>query len=57
MAKKKGARNKIRMIHKETGHCYYTEKNNRNTQDKLKLKKYNPVLRKHVEYEEARKIG
>lgn len=35
-----------------TGHFYTTNKNKRNTPDKLKLKKYDPVVRKHVEYTE-----
>jgi len=54
MAKKRGPRAIVKMIHAETGHCYYTEKNSRNTTEKLKLMKYNPVLRKHVEYVEGK---
>jgi len=34
---------------------YYTTKNTMNTPDKLSLKKYDPVLRKHVVFEETKK--
>ncbi len=37
-----------------TGHYYTTSKNKKNTPDKLKFKKYDPVVRKHVEYKEAK---
>jgi large subunit ribosomal protein L33 len=35
-----------------TGHYYTTTKNKKTTPDKLKFKKYDPVVRKHVEYVE-----
>jgi len=37
-----------------TGHYYTTDKNKKNTPDGLVLKKYDPVIRKHVEYKEAK---
>ena len=37
-----------------TGHTYYTSKNKRTMPDKLVLKKYDPKVRKHVEFNEAR---
>jgi|TARA_B110000977_G_scaffold154462_1_gene196310 large subunit ribosomal protein L33 len=37
-----------------TGHFYTTDKNKKNTPDKLVMKKYDPVIRKHVEYKEAK---
>ncbi|AYN24424.1 50S ribosomal protein L33 [Buchnera aphidicola] len=53
MAKK--SREKIKMISSAgTGHYYTTTKNKRNTPDKLKLKKYDPVIRKHVLYNEGK---
>ncbi|QCI22547.1 50S ribosomal protein L33 [Buchnera aphidicola] len=53
MAKKN--REKIKMISSAgTGHYYTTTKNKRNTPDKLKFKKYDPVIRKHVLYNEAK---
>jgi large subunit ribosomal protein L33 len=39
---------------KGTGHTYYTSKNSRNTTDKLKLRKYDPIARAHVEYVEEK---
>ncbi len=35
--------------------CYYTKKNTMNTPDKLTLRKYDPVLRKHVIFVETKK--
>ncbi|CAL4318696.1 50S ribosomal protein L33 [Buchnera aphidicola] len=53
MAKK--IREKIKMISSAgTGHYYTTTKNKRNTPDKLVLKKYDPVIRKHVLYNEGK---
>jgi large subunit ribosomal protein L33 len=37
-----------------TGHFYTTDKNKKNTPDKLVMKKYDPVIRKHVDYKEAK---
>jgi large subunit ribosomal protein L33 len=52
---KKGKVEKIRMVCTEgTGHFYTTQKNKQNMPDKLELSKYNPVLRKHVVYKEAK---
>ncbi len=48
-------RDKIKLVSSaKTGHYYTTTKNKRNTSDKLVLKKYDPVVRKHVEYKEAK---
>ena len=48
--------NLVKMIHKATGHVYMTRKNRKKLASvKLKLKKYNPVLRKVVEYVEGKK--
>jgi large subunit ribosomal protein L33 len=38
-----------------TGHYYTTDKNKKNTPDKLVFKKYDPVVRKHVEYKKNRR--
>ena len=38
----------------DTGHFYTTTKNKKTTPDKLKLRKFDPVVRKHVEYKEVR---
>lgn len=53
MAKKN--RIKIKLICKENKQHYYTtSKNKTNSKEKLKLKKYNPIIRKHVTYIESK---
>ena len=48
-------RDKIRMNSTAgTGHFYTTDKNKRTMPDKLEMKKYDPVARKHVIYKEAK---
>jgi large subunit ribosomal protein L33 len=48
-------RDKIRMISSAgTGHFYTTDKNKRTTPEKLEMKKYDPVARKHVLYKEGK---
>jgi large subunit ribosomal protein L33 len=37
-----------------TGHFYTTNKNKRTTPDKIEMKKFDPVLRKHVLYKETK---
>ncbi len=37
-----------------TGHYYTTTKNKRNQPDKMEISKYDPVVRKHVPYKEAK---
>ncbi|WP_130866308.1 50S ribosomal protein L33 [Acidipropionibacterium timonense] len=37
-----------------TGYTYVTTKNRRNTPDRLVLMKYDPVVRRHVEFKETR---
>lgn len=51
----KSAREKIKLVSSaETGHFYTTTKNKRNTPNKMEIKKYDPVVRKHVVYKEAK---
>jgi large subunit ribosomal protein L33 len=38
----------------DTGHFYVTKKNARTKTEKLVMKKYDPVARKHVEYREGK---
>ena len=48
-------REKVRMNSSAgTGHFYTTDKNKRTTPDKLEMKKYDPVARKHVEFRETK---
>jgi len=37
-----------------TGHFYTTTKNKKNTPDKMEMKKFDPVARKHVAYKETK---
>ena len=37
-----------------TGHFYTTTKNKRTTPDKMEIKKFDPVARKHVVYKETK---
>ena len=51
----KAARDKIKLVSSSgTGHIYTTTKNKKNTPGKLEFKKYDPVVRKHVAYKEAK---
>ncbi len=51
----KSVREKIKLVSSAgTGHYYTTSKNKRTMSDKLELKKYDPVVRKHVPYKEAK---
>ncbi len=48
-------REKIKLESTEgTGHFYTTVKNKRNSPDKMQIKKYDPVVRKHVMYKETK---
>ncbi|MCL3777678.1 MULTISPECIES: 50S ribosomal protein L33 [unclassified Actinomyces] len=37
-----------------TGYTYVTRKNRRNTPNRLVLRKFDPVVRRHVEFKESR---
>jgi len=48
-------RDKIKLVSSaDTGHYYTTTKNKRNMPEKMEIKKYDPVVRKHVIYKEAK---
>jgi large subunit ribosomal protein L33 len=48
-------RDKIKLVSSAgTGHYYTTTKNKRTTPDKMEVQKYDPVVRKHVAYKEAK---
>jgi len=38
----------------DTGFFYVTKKNPRNQTEKMSFRKYDPVVRKHVEFKEAK---
>ena len=51
----KAIREKIKLVSSAgTGHYYTTTKNKRTMSEKLELKKFDPVVRKHVVYKEAK---
>ncbi|HYQ71918.1 MAG: 50S ribosomal protein L33 [Gammaproteobacteria bacterium] len=48
-------RDKIKLVSTAgTGHYYTTTKNKRNMPEKMEIKKFDPVVRKHVPYKEAK---
>ncbi len=57
MAKKSNTKRKlVGLVSEASGiRQYYTKKNTMNTPDKLSLRKYDPVLRKHVVFTETKK--
>ncbi|MDQ0468691.1 50S ribosomal protein L33 [Labrys wisconsinensis] len=51
----KAATIKIKLVSTaDTGYFYVTKKNTRTTTEKLAMKKYDPVARKHVEFKESK---
>jgi len=57
MAKKSNTKRKlVGLVSEVSNHrTYYTKKNTMNTPDKLTLRKYDPIVRKHVKYTETKK--
>ena len=57
MSKKSNTKRKlVGLVSEESSiRAYYTKKNTMNTPDKLSLKKYDPILRKHVVFTETKK--
>lgn len=51
---KRGPRVLVKMRSTESAHFYLTEKNRRNDTGRMELKKYDPVVRRHVVYRETR---
>jgi large subunit ribosomal protein L33 len=51
----KSASDKIKLVSSAgTGHFYTTMKNKKNTPGKMEMRKYDPRIRKHVMYKEAK---
>lgn len=56
MPKKATKRKLVGLVSDLSGHrTYYTTKNTQNTTEKIVLKKYDPVARKHATYTETKK--
>ncbi len=51
---KAGNRVQVKLKSTESPHKYYTTKNKRNTTERLELRKYDPVVRRHVNYKEEK---
>jgi large subunit ribosomal protein L33 len=48
-------RDKIKLVSSAgTGHYYTTSKNKKTMPDKMEIKKFDPVVRQHVMYKEAK---
>jgi large subunit ribosomal protein L33 len=55
MAKKDKGQMPVRMKSTESGHMYHTHKNKRKHPGRMELRKYDPILRRHVMYREEKK--
>ena len=54
-AQEQNMRDKIKLVSSAgTGHYYTTTKNKRNQPEKIEIRKFDPVVRKHVAYKEAK---
>ncbi len=51
---KSNAREVIKMRSTESPYTYTTTKNKRNTPNRIQMKKYDPIVRKHVLFKESR---
>ena len=51
---KKGPRQIIKLKSTESSHMYLSAKNRRNDPNRLEFKKYDPIVRRHVVYREAK---
>ncbi|MBA3957510.1 MAG: 50S ribosomal protein L33 [Parachlamydiaceae bacterium] len=47
-------RENIKMKSSESDHFYFNKKNKSNTPERLELRKFDPVVRKHVKYKEVK---
>lgn len=54
MAKKTGPRTWIKMASTESPFRFTTTKNKRNNPERLELKRYDPVLKRHVLFKEEK---
>ncbi|MCB1136201.1 MAG: 50S ribosomal protein L33 [Chlamydiia bacterium] len=47
-------REKIKLKSSESSHHYFSVKNKTKTPERISLRKYDPIVRKHVEYKETK---
>jgi large subunit ribosomal protein L33 len=45
----------IQLRNKSTGEVYWTRKNKKKVERKIEIKKYSPLLRKHIVFKEGKK--
>lgn len=50
----KGNRVLVKLKSTKSSHMYYSMKNKRNNPKRIEMKKYDPIVRKHVLYKEGR---
>lgn len=50
----KGHRVTVKLKSSESPYMYSVKKNKQNTTERLEIKKYDPIVRKHVVFKEAR---
>lgn len=56
MASKNSKRKLVGLVSDISGHrTYYTTKNTQNTTEKISLRKYDPIARRHATYTETKK--
>lgn len=51
---KAATRVQVKLKSTESSYYYYTMKNKRNTPDRMQLRKYDPILRRHVNFKEEK---
>lgn len=51
---KEGARVNVQLRSPESGFTYFVSKNKRNDPERLELRKYDPIVRKHVVFKEKK---
>lgn len=54
MAKKKDIRIVVKMQSTESNYMYYTQKNRRNNPQRMELRKFDPIVKKHVLFKESK---
>ncbi len=47
-------RDQVKLRSSESAYCYYTKKNRTKTTERIVRRKYDPIVRKHVEFKETK---
>lgn len=55
MAKNDKGGQPVKLKSTESGHMYHTRKNKRKHPDRMEMRKYDPIVRRHVLYREEKK--